>query len=53
MLYPTLDQIVLETLQFYKNQSNFPKLDLSLFQTPLIVGSGNGYYTGRILFRNV
>ena len=53
MLYPTLDQIVLETIDLYAQQADLPGLDLSGFQTPLVVGSGNGYYTGRILFRNL
>ena len=53
MLYPTLDQIVLETIDLYSEQANLPGLDLSGFNTPLVVGSGNGYYTGRILFRNL
>ena len=53
MLYPTLDQIVLETIDLYVQQADLPQLDLSGFQTPLVVGSGNGYYTGRILFRNL
>ncbi|MBX9809144.1 hypothetical protein K2X92_02020 [Candidatus Gracilibacteria bacterium] len=51
--FPSLDTIVLETLSLFKNQKELPKLDLSNFKTPLVVGSGNGYYTGRILFRNL
>lgn len=50
---PTLDQIVLETISLYKNLTEVPCIDLSQFRTPLVVGSGNGYYTGRILFRNI
>lgn len=53
MLYPTLDQIVLETIDLYVQQADLPGLDLSGYHTPLVVGSGNGYYTGRILFRNL
>jgi glucosamine 6-phosphate synthetase-like amidotransferase/phosphosugar isomerase protein len=52
-MYPTLDQIVLSTLDLYNKQSDLPRLDLSGFDTPLVVGSGNGYYTGWILFRNI
>ncbi len=37
MLYPTLDQIVLETIDLYKNQKNLAKIDLSRFRTPLVV----------------
>ena len=51
--FPSLDTIVLETLTLFKNQKELPTLDLSKFKTPLVVGSGNGYYTGRILFRNL
>ena len=53
MLYPTLDQIVLEAIDLYVQQVDLPQLDLSGYHTPLVVGSGNGYYTGRILFRNL
>ena len=53
MLYPTLDTIVLSTLDLYSQYAKLPKLDLTKFNTPLVVGSGNGYYTGRILFRNL
>ena len=52
-MLPTLDTIVLDTIDLFKNQKNLPKLDLSSFRTPLVVWSGNGYYTGRILFRNL
>lgn len=51
--YPTLDTIVLQTLDLYQTQEKLPKLDLNIFKTPLVVWSGNGYYTGRILFRNL
>ncbi len=53
MPYPTLDTIVLSTIDLYAQQVDLPGLDLSGFNTPLVVGSGNGYYTGRILFRNL
>ena len=52
-MYPTLDLIVLNTIDLYKNTIHLPKLDLTQFQTPIVVGSGNGYYTGSILFRNL
>ena len=52
-MYATLDTIVLQTLELYKTSNNLPKLDLTSFQTPIVVWSGNGYYTGRILFRNL
>ncbi len=37
MPYPTLDQIVLDTLTLYKEKSELPKIDLSQFRTPLVV----------------
>ena len=52
MQFPTLDQIVLETLNLFKSLNHIEKIDFSKFHTPLVVGSGNGYYTGRIIFRN-
>ncbi len=52
MQFPTLDQIVLDTLHLFQSQTNLAKIDFSKFHTPLVVGSGNGYYTGRIIFRN-
>lgn len=52
-MYPTLDTIVLRTIDLYEKTPNLPKLDLTKFKTPIVVGSGNGYYTGRILFRHL
>jgi hypothetical protein len=52
MKFPSLSEIVLATIDRYKTLSSLPKLDVNQFHTPLVVGSGNGYYTGRILFRN-
>lgn len=52
-MLPTLDTIVLRTIDLYKTKTDLPKLDLTSFKTPIVVGSGNGYYTGRILFRNL
>lgn len=44
-----LDEIVIQTLDFFaKNQP--PKLDLEKFNLPFVVGSGNAYNTGTILF---
>jgi hypothetical protein len=48
----SLDQIVLATIEKYLKTENLPSIDLSQFQLPLVVGSGNGYITGKILFRN-
>ena len=48
----SLDTIVLETINKYLQTGNLPSIDLSGFDTPLVVGSGNGDKTGRILFRN-
>lgn len=50
---PTLNKIVLETLDLYISKTIDTRVDLTQFNTPLVVGSGNGYYTGRILFRNL
>lgn len=52
MKLASLDQIVLETIEKYLQTPNLPNIDLSQFQLPLVVGSGNGYITGKILFRN-
>ncbi len=49
---PTLEAIVLATIDMYGEKHTLPKIDLSQFRVPLVVGSNNGYYTGRILFRN-
>lgn len=44
-----LDEDVLQSLDFFtKNQP--PKLDLSSYTLPFVVGSGNAYNTGTILF---
>lgn len=52
MPYPSLREVVLETIDLYSTKSSLPQISLTQFHTPLIVGSGNGYYTGRILFRD-
>ncbi len=53
MSYPSLSRIVLETIDLYSSRTDLPQIDLTQFHTPLVVGSGNGYYTGRILFRDI
>jgi hypothetical protein len=52
MPYPSLSQIVLQTIDLYRDIQTLPQIDFSQFKTPLVVGSNNGYFTGRILFRN-
>lgn len=37
MHFPTLDQIVLDTITLYGNIDKLPKIDFSQFHTPLIV----------------
>ncbi|HBP00733.1 MAG: hypothetical protein UY41_C0025G0003 [Candidatus Moranbacteria bacterium GW2011_GWE1_49_15] len=44
-----LDKIVLEALDFF-SENNPPKLDLGKFSLPFVVGSGNAYNTGTIVF---
>ena len=46
-----LNQAVFDALKFF-NKNLSPKLDLSKFGFPLVIGSGNGYNTGLILFSN-
>ena len=53
MNLPTLDTVVLNTINTYEHAENLPQIDLSQFHAPLVVGSGNGIATGKILFRNV
>lgn len=52
MKLKSLDTIVLETIEKYLDAPNLPTIDLRGFNIPLVVGSGNGDKTGRILFRN-
>lgn len=49
MNIPTLDEIVLSTLDFFIKTPPL-KLDLSAFSLPFVVGSGNAINTGHILF---
>lgn len=46
---PQLDQIVMDTLDFF---TKYPPvtLDIDTFNFPFVVGSGNAYNTGQILF---
>lgn len=44
-----LDEDVLQTLDFF-TENQPPKLDLSGYSLPFVVGSGNAYNTGTILF---
>lgn len=46
---PNLDVAVLGTLELFEN-NNLPKLNLGKYKKPLVVGSGNGAVTGKILF---
>lgn len=46
---PNLDQIVLDTLNFFTTNPP-PVLDRDQFNLPFVVGSGNAYNTGLILF---
>lgn len=45
----TLDQIVLKTLDFFADNTP-PAFDVSVYNLPFVVGSGNAYNTGLILF---
>ncbi len=49
MTIPTLDEIVFATLDFFIKTAP-PRLDLSAFSLPFVVGSGNAINTGKILF---
>lgn len=49
MTIPTLDEVVLATLNFFINTPP-PSLDLSKITLPFVVGSGNAINTGKILF---
>jgi hypothetical protein len=49
MSLPTLDLTVLDTLDFFTANPP-PSLDLSTFNLPFVVGSGNAINTGKILF---
>lgn len=46
---PNLDQTVLDSLDFFKRNPP-PALDIANFNLPFVVGSGNAYNTGLIIF---
>lgn len=46
---PTLDEIVIRTLDFFV-KNPLPAFDVNSFNLPFVVGSGNAYNTGLILF---
>jgi hypothetical protein len=46
---PNLDIAVLGALELFQ-QKHLPKIDISAYRHPLVVGSGNAEATGRILF---
>lgn len=48
---PDLDVAVLGALELFQRES-LPKLDLSAYARPLVVGSGNAEATGRIIFED-
>lgn len=51
MNIPTLDEVVFSSLDFFAKNLP-PRLDLSSFSLPFVVGSGNAINTGKILFSN-
>lgn len=48
---PDLDIVVLGALELFQ-ETDLPKIDLSHYKHPLIVGSGNAEATGRIIFND-
>ena len=46
---PNLDQTVIDTLDFFIENPP-PRIDVSKFKSPFVVGSGNADNTGRIIF---
>lgn len=49
MKLPTLDEIVVQTLDFFIKTPP-PALDISGYSMPFVIGSGNASHTGRIIF---
>jgi len=49
---PNLDVVVLGALELFASTS-LPKIDLSTYKRPLVVGSGNAEATGRIIFADI
>ena len=47
----SLDEGVIQALEFFK-KTKLPKLNLNQFKFPIVVGSGNAFNTGQILFSN-
>ena len=48
---PDLDIAVFGALELFQTNP-LPKMDLSIYKKPLVVGSGNAEATGRIIFQN-
>jgi len=48
---PELDVAVMGALELFQKDS-LPKIDVSMYQRPLVVGSGNAEAAGRIAFQN-
>lgn len=48
---PDLDVAVLGALELFQKKK-LPKMDLSIYRRPLVVGSGNAEATGRIVFQD-
>lgn len=46
-----LDQAALKALTFF-NKKKLPKLDLKKLSFPIVVGSGNAYNAGQVIFRD-
>ena len=49
----TLDTTVIKTIRFFEEEHSLPSFDPQSLRFPLVVGSGNGAETGKILFRKV
>lgn len=48
---PDLDVVVLAALELFQSTA-LPKIDISAYKRPLVVGSGNAEATGRIMFED-
>ncbi len=48
---PFLDTVVMGALELFSQQA-LPHVDVSMYQNPLVVGSGNAEAAGRIIFEN-
>ena len=49
---PNLDVVVMGALELL-SQTDLPKIDISMYKRPLVVGSGNAEITGRIVFEKI